>query len=168
MWNIRIRMKILLEAPVVTFLPCNKQALPVKQNKAGFLQHLLHLLALQMHCTGFWEEKRNQQISLDCLLFYWFLPLFHAVIISFKLKWSLQLLSPESTIKTIRRRPPFFFPLIICPIPGKLWPCNKLGFLRNEKKNLLHFHGYVIIISGSTFWVIMKSTCMHVILFALS
>ena len=27
--------------------------------------------------------------------------------------------------KTIRRRPPFFFPLIICPIPGKPWPCNK-------------------------------------------
>ena len=63
-------MKILLEAPVVTFLSCNKQALPVKQNKAGFLQHLLHLLAQQMHCIGFWEEKRNQQISLDCLLFY--------------------------------------------------------------------------------------------------
>ena len=149
-------MKILLEAPVVTFLPCNKQALPVKQNKAGFLQHLLHLLALQMHCTGFWEEKRNQQISLDYLLFYWFLPLFYAVIISFKLKQSLHLslslsLSPEATIKTIRRRPPFFFPLIICPIPGKPWPSNKLGFLRNEKKNLLHFHGYVIIISGSTF-----------------
>ena len=61
-------MKILLKAPVVTFLSCNKQSLPVKQNKAGFLQHLLHLLALQMHCTGFWEEKRNQQISLDCLL----------------------------------------------------------------------------------------------------
>ena len=161
-------MKISLEAPVVTFLSCNKQALPVKQNKAGFLQHLLHLLAQQMHCIGFWEEKRNQQISLDCLLFYWFLPLFYAVIISFKLKWSLQLLSPESTIKTIRRRPPYFFPLIICPIPGKPWLCNKLGFLRNEKKTLLHFHGYVIIISGSTFWVIMKSTCMHVILFALS